>query len=111
MEGSSGGITNLNSRSGAEDGRKKSFKDVVNQPLFAIAEGARFVSLVSGGPCGEGKDPNYSLESISIAPNKLMCNEISTEKNRLKDTMIFFAIVDIDKCLAKKFLDDWSRNI
>lgn len=33
------------------------------------------------------------------------------EKDRLRDTTIFFATVDVDKCPARKFIDDWIRNV
>jgi hypothetical protein len=39
-----------------------------------------------------------------------MLNEIIKEKERLRNTAIFFSAVEIDKVPARKFLDDWFYN-
>ena len=58
----------------------------------------------------QGKSPLASMVSFSLTPNSEMLAKIVKEKNKLKDTAIFFASVEIDKCPPHKFLDDWFHN-
>lgn len=77
-----------------------------------VSQEAKF-SLVSastagfnGGDRGRGKDPALAPCTLSISPNDSMTNALELENKRLQDISIFFAVANVDKCSARKFLDD-----
>ena len=92
--------------------KPKTFSEAVAQSAGIVDAKARFVvtGLDQNEAAPTGKTPLVSSVPFSLNPNSEMITEIVKEKNRLKDTAIFFAAVEIDKCPPRKFLDDWFHN-
>ena len=89
--------------------KPRSFLEAVANSSPAIASGARFAIPAQDEISTIGKhfgDPS----TFHVTPNPEMLNEIIKEKDRLRNTAIFFSAVEIDKVPARKFLDDWFHN-
>lgn len=91
--------------------QSKSFCEAVGGGSSSVVKDTRFIVASNDNGAGpQGKDPDFDCNPFSISPNEAMTNEITLEKNRLKDSDIFFAYVDVDKCPPRKFMDDWFYN-
>ena len=79
--------------------RPKSFSEAVGR-TSVINDKVRFEFASTGNNdvSKSGKTPSASLSPFAIVPNPEMLDEIVKEKNRLRDTAIFFSVVEIDKC-------------
>lgn len=86
----------------------KTFSEAVANTT--VAASAKFCLSLQHENAEPGKGSMDTLKSFSISPNPEMLGEIEKEKSRLKNYAIFFAAVDIDRCPARKFLDDWFYN-
>ena len=89
--------------------KPRSFLEAVANSSPAIASGARFAIPAQDEISTIGKhfrDPS----TFHVTPNPEMLNEIIKEKDRLRNSAIFFSAVEIDKVPARKFLDDWFHN-
>ena len=89
--------------------KPKSFSEAVSNSAGGIHEQARFV-VASPDNYEVAKDGKCSPTHFSLIPNSEMVAEITKEKCRLKDTAIFFAAVEVEKCPPRKFMDDWFHN-
>ena len=91
--------------------RPKSFSEAVGR-TSVINDKARFEFASTGNNdvSESGKTPSASLSPFAIVPNPEMLKEIVKEKDRLRDTAIFFSTVEIDKCPPRKFMDDWFHH-
>ena len=102
------GIPSSNARS---SDRPRSFSEAVARSPSINAR-ARFdcASVYDVGSSEAGKIPAAPLNPFTVAPNQEMLEEIVKEKDRLRDTAIFFSAVDLEKCPPRKFMDDWFHN-
>lgn len=58
-----------------------------------------------------GKYPLESLKEFFISLNDGLKNVILKERSRLKDTAIFFVVVDSNKLPSRKLFDEWLTKI
>lgn len=102
------GISNLVSHS---NDQPRSFSEAVGRSSI-INNRARFefASVGNNDASKSGKTPSASLSPFAIIPNLEMLEEIVKEKDRLRDTAIFFSAIEIDKCPPRKFMDDWFHH-
>lgn len=89
--------------------KPRSFLEAVAKSSPTIASGARFAKPAQNEVTTNGKHPG-DPSAFHVTPNPEMLNEIIKEKERLSNIAIFFSAVEIDKVLAKFFLDDWFYN-
>lgn len=90
--------------------KPKSFSEAVAYTGNPINASVRFSLSNSNEAVDSGKVTGVAPLSFSISPNPEMLDEISKEKNRLRNFSIFFSAVEVDKCPPRKFLDDWFHN-
>lgn len=90
---------------------KLSYRDSVTRAFETTLDNAKFVAACyDGGGHSQGKDLGSNPNAILISPNYSRLNEIALEKTGLKNSAIFFACVDVDKCPPRKFMDDFFYN-
>ena len=89
--------------------KPKSFLEAVSGSAPTVGSGACFTKSPHAEVFVNGKQPG-DPSVFHIFPNHEMLTEIKNEKERLRNTAIFFSAVELDKVPARKFLDDWFYN-
>ena len=98
--------TNGNETAGS---KPKSFLEAVSGSAPVVGSGACFIKSPHVEVFANGKQPR-DPSVFHIFPNHEMLTEIKNEKERLRNTAIFFSAIELDKVPARKFLDDWFYN-
>lgn len=94
----------------------KYFRDIVMGERERLPQGAKFVSEVvilwaDIGKEGQGKQSSSPPLKSVLIPNEDLDIAISQEDVKLSKTAIFFAAMDPEKVPARKYMDEWFKNV